>query len=330
MGPWRPGRAGGCRTGQPGRPVAGRCPQNVRGAALVDSEGIMNRAPVTAFLPKFVGFPSLRGLHSSTVQPRRAPAPGRRAPVRGAAAHTAGRGWTRGRPDGRPKSRPGSASCPIRCEGPASVGPVGPADGRGRSFARDARGQRFEASASRGAAGREGAAPRAAPPLFPDTTTRGPSQVRAPRAVVAAPVLPSGRCRRPRSAASAAAATASAAGRPASAGRAPAAGASSVVAVSPARPPARVTAVAGRPAARPRTRRTAGAAPAGERHQRPDEQDRDHRQDDADEHGVTLLPFPPKRPPVGASLLRDREMPVAHARQSRVEELQSFGAGWPA
>lgn len=42
----------------------------------------MNCRAATAFLPKFVGFPSLRGLHSSTVQLRRAPVPGRRAPVR--------------------------------------------------------------------------------------------------------------------------------------------------------------------------------------------------------------------------------------------------------
>lgn len=33
----------------------------------------MNGGAVTAFLPNFVGFPSLRGLHSSTVQPRRTP-----------------------------------------------------------------------------------------------------------------------------------------------------------------------------------------------------------------------------------------------------------------
>lgn len=40
----------------------------------------MNFGAATAFLPKFGGFPSLRGLHSSPVQPRRAPVPGRRAP----------------------------------------------------------------------------------------------------------------------------------------------------------------------------------------------------------------------------------------------------------
>ncbi|ELP64219.1 hypothetical protein STRTUCAR8_05177, partial [Streptomyces turgidiscabies Car8] len=33
----------------------------------------MNGGAATAFLPNFVGFPSLRGLHSSTVQPRRTP-----------------------------------------------------------------------------------------------------------------------------------------------------------------------------------------------------------------------------------------------------------------
>ena len=33
----------------------------------------MNCGAATVFLPKLVGFPSLRGLHSSTVQLRRAP-----------------------------------------------------------------------------------------------------------------------------------------------------------------------------------------------------------------------------------------------------------------
>jgi hypothetical protein len=40
----------------------------------------MNCGAATAFLPNFVGFPSLRGLHSSTVQPRRAPGRPGRAP----------------------------------------------------------------------------------------------------------------------------------------------------------------------------------------------------------------------------------------------------------
>lgn len=43
------------------------------GVCVGDYEGIMNGASATAFLPNFVGFPSPRGLHSSTVQPRSAP-----------------------------------------------------------------------------------------------------------------------------------------------------------------------------------------------------------------------------------------------------------------
>jgi hypothetical protein len=142
--------------------------------------------------------------------------------------------------------------------------------------------------------------------------------------------LPRGEDGRRQSAASAAAATAAApAGRPASAGRAAAAGVSAGRAgVSPAGPPAPAAAAArsgGRP--RPATRRPPGTAPAGIGHQCPDQYDSDHRQDDAYEHGVTLLPFPPKRPPVGASLLREAVMPSPLMTQSRVEELQSFGAG---
>ncbi len=72
MGPWRPGHTGGCRPGQPSRPVQDVSAGRPRGCVGV-LEGIMNSAVATAFLPKFVGFPSLRGLHSSTVQLRRAP-----------------------------------------------------------------------------------------------------------------------------------------------------------------------------------------------------------------------------------------------------------------
>ena len=43
------------------------------GGCFGDYEGIMNGASATAFLPNFVGFPSPRGLHSSTVQPGSAP-----------------------------------------------------------------------------------------------------------------------------------------------------------------------------------------------------------------------------------------------------------------
>lgn len=61
-GPLSPvGRSGGGSTGRP------------RSCVGV-GEGITNYGAATAFLPNFVAFPSLRGLHSSTVQLRRAPA----------------------------------------------------------------------------------------------------------------------------------------------------------------------------------------------------------------------------------------------------------------
>jgi hypothetical protein len=41
------------------------------------------------------------------------------------------------------------------------------------------------------------------------------------------------------------------------------------------------------------------------------------------------LPNPPKRPPVGSLSVRAGEMPCRLTAQSRVEELQSLGAGWP-
>lgn len=82
MGPLHPGRTGGIGPGSARsggfRKVSAGCPRGCVGVL----EGIMNCGAATAFLPKFVGFPSLRGLHSSTVQLRRAPVAGRRAPVR--------------------------------------------------------------------------------------------------------------------------------------------------------------------------------------------------------------------------------------------------------
>jgi hypothetical protein len=109
----------------------------------------------------------------------------------------------------------------------------------------------------------------------------------------------------PVSAAPSTASAAAPAGRPASAGRATTAGrspggarrAGPAAASAATRPPAVAA-----PAA------TAGAhpprGPARGAHDR-DQQHEKHRQDDADDHGVTLLSFPrdpPKRPPVGASL----------------------------
>lgn len=140
----------------------------------------------------------------------------------------------------------------------------------------------------------------------------------------------------PVSAASAASAPAAAgraapAGRPA-ARRVPPAGVTAVTPVSsvspvaaggrgarrgrpraPGHPPAAVAAaVRGRGPSSP-----ARALPYGR-----DDQDRDHHQDDADDHGATLLPFPRD--------CGERGMPCRVAGQSRVEELQSFGAGCPA
>lgn len=60
----------------------------------------------------------------------------------------------------------------------------------------------------------------------------------------------------------------------------------------------------------------------------PENQDRDHRQDDAETHGVTLLPFPRSGPPWAPRHPRDphavqraREMPGTPAAQSGVEQL---------
>jgi len=162
-------------------------------------------------------------------------------------------------------------------------------------------------------------------------------------------------------AASAASAAPSPAGRPASAGRAATAGVARVVTVGGrtapvARPPAvgaaaAVAAPAGARSARPPPGPGPGRARgAPARHESPDHQGCDHEQDDACDHGSTLLPFPGPRPevprsnpPSDASLRVDclspacgsrrephrraREMPPAATPQSRVEEVQSFGAG---
>ncbi|MGX1029199.1 hypothetical protein RKD38_003880 [Streptomyces ambofaciens] len=62
-GPLSPvGRSGGGSTGRPR-------------SCVDEGERIMNGGAATAFLPNFVAFPSLRGLHSSTVQPGRTPRP---------------------------------------------------------------------------------------------------------------------------------------------------------------------------------------------------------------------------------------------------------------
>lgn len=61
-------------------------------------------------------------------------------------------------------------------------------------------------------------------------------------------------------------------------------------------------------------------------HKAHDDQDADARQDETDDHGVTLLSFPRKRPPVGRAV----EMPPRLTAQSRVEELLRVPAWkWP-
>jgi hypothetical protein len=78
----------------------------------------MNGGAATAFLPKFVGFPSLRGLHSSAVQLRRARVPERRAPVRRATRPGAG---THGSP--RFRAPPEMVIFPAPVAGPAHRAP---------------------------------------------------------------------------------------------------------------------------------------------------------------------------------------------------------------
>jgi len=50
--------------------------------------------------------------------------------------------------------------------------------------------------------------------------------------------------------------------------------------------------------------------------------------DDACAHDVTLLSFPEAAPRGRLAVLRDGGIPAPVSRQSRVEEVQSFGAGW--
>lgn len=282
----------------------------------------MNCAAVTAFLPKFVGFPSLRGLYSSIVPLRRAPVPERRAPVRrgsrpkpprmGAGAFgplpkwpfdarsCRGHAWVR---------RPMDAVVLQACEGAwdlaqlpyrRSTDPPDGNSGPGR--------------ATRPRAQERGARPRCGPRVrwvrLPrregrQTTVsclrRRRSHRRRPRRRTTRLRRTSRCCRTSRRTSRS----------------------------RPRRPPAAAVSAAGRTRGRPRpaTRRPRGTAPAHSGHQRRDQDDCEHRQDDADNHGVTLLSFPPKRPPVGASLLREQGMPGPRTPQSRVEELQSFGGG---
>lgn len=135
-----------------------------------------------------------------------------------------------------------------------------------------------------------------------------------------------------------------------------AAGRTATAAVRPG-PPAGSPAARAPPAARPgapaavRLDEPVAAGPAAPRRHGGHAQHRDHRQDDAPDHGVPLPPSPepadrapdrspgrppdlpgallPKRPPVGASQ-RAREMPGRRTGQSTLEEVQSLDGGWPA
>jgi hypothetical protein len=94
-------------------------------------EGIMNGGAVTGFLPNFGGFPSLRGLPSSSVQPRRTPRRPERAPGHRSEETTSGGV----RPDPGPAPRPRvpplppfrmrfplpELSCPVSAASPASA-----------------------------------------------------------------------------------------------------------------------------------------------------------------------------------------------------------------
>ncbi len=218
MGPAHPGRSRVCGplspVGRSGGGSTGR-PRSCVG----EGERIMNRGAATAFLPNFVGFPSLRGLVSSTVQPRRTPGPhGARRCVGAPAGCVSRRALV-------------SGADPVPGPGPVA-------------------GMRFPL-------------PELSCPVSAAST-----------ASAAAP-SPAGR--------------AASAGRPATTGvaRVMSARGRTVVPGPPAVPPA--------PAGRPRAAapRPAGGRSAARSGQEPcDHQGGEHDQDEADDHGVTLLPMP--------------------------------------
>ncbi|MGC0384002.1 hypothetical protein RKD33_004219 [Streptomyces sp. SAI-129] len=133
-GPLSPvGRSGGGSTGRPR-------------SCVDEGERIMNGGAATAFLPNFVAFPSLRGLHSSTVQPGRTPRP--HGVRRGVGAPTGsvprwalwvGRGaGPRNGPRGRGCGSPWpELSCPVSAASAASAAAPSPA-GRPASAGRAA------------------------------------------------------------------------------------------------------------------------------------------------------------------------------------------------
>lgn len=213
----------------------------------------MNCGAVTGFLPNFVGFPSLRGLHSSTVQPRRTPRRAKDAHKR-VVRTPAGTTWMYVVPAGAPPAVRMrfplvELSYPVSAASAASA-PASPASPAGGPAA----------------AGRTRTARRAAPGVA-GTAGVGPPAVAA---AAPAPVVP--RLDPP--------------------------------AVPPRSPDRRV------------------------HHGRHDEQTRqDDKGDDGDGHDVTLLSFPEAAPRGHLAVLRDVEMPACLTCQSRVEEVQSFGAG---
>jgi hypothetical protein len=246
----------------------------------------MNGGSTTAFLPKFVGFPPLRGLHSSTVQLWRAPVPGM------ACA---------GAPCRTPRSRDGRGARDA-CRHSKSPFPRRSCTGAARTPLHEKQVVRQAWNAARMRPKPPDSRSSSRPSGHPGQDDAGPAQVRTPRSVDTAPRREEGRRQ---SAASPAAATAPApAGRPATAGVPPAVSvAAGGAGVSPADPPAAAVTAATAAAARtggrpcPATRRPPGAAPAGLGDERPDQYDSDHRQDDAYDHGVTLLSFPRSGPP---------------------------------
>lgn len=210
-------------------------------------EGIMNCAAATAFLPNFVGFPSPRGLHSSTVQRRSAPGARRRPSA--LVGRRAPSCWD-APPAGSPVAAPAAElGCPVSAASAATAPAArGPASA-GRASAR-----------------------RVTPAGVPPATV-------VPAAVVAA-----GR----------------ASGRTGRRGTTRAAGPPAAVAATPA---------PGGTALLP-----AVLAPADGPH---DHNEQDDRQDDADDHGVTLLPFPRSGPPwavfLGSSLACQGDAPTLPA-----------------
>lgn len=146
MGPAHPGHCRGCGPRSPVGRSGGGSTGRPR-SCVGEGEGIMNHGATTAFLPNFVGFPSLRGLHCSTVQPGRTPrANGVRRSVRaptGCTARWALSAGTGARPQDRaPRRGCGSPwlelSCPVSAASTASAAAPSSPAGRPASAGRAA------------------------------------------------------------------------------------------------------------------------------------------------------------------------------------------------